>query len=298
MKAGTAAGTTRLRKHDVVNPLQAGVVRSLLGMALSLICCAAAQAQMVAPGPPLRIFAAGSLAGSFDAMLAAFDTPSGATPVYGPAGALRRRIEHGEAADLFASADMAQPYRLAKTRHAGPVVLFARNRMCAIGRRSLGLAPGNLLSRLLDPAVTLATSTPGADPSGDYAWAIFKRADAVRPGAEAVLDAKAQQLLGHPGAAPLVAGHGMAEGVFLSGRADVLIGYCSGAAALEHAVPDLVALPFPRPLDVSVPYGLIVLSDNPAAMRFALFVLSAAGQTILARHDLIPVTVPNGSSPS
>ena len=170
-------------------------------------------------------------------------------------------------------------------------MLFARNRMCAIGRRSLDLTPDILLSRLLDPGVKLATSTPGLDPSGDYAWAIFKRAGQVHPGAQALLEGKAQQLLGHPGAPPLVAGHGTAEGVFLSGRADVLIGYCSGAGALEHAVTDLVAVPFPQPLDVSVPYGLIVLSDRPAAMRFALYVLSDAGQAILAQHGLIPVTL-------
>lgn len=272
--------------------------QGLLGLVLLLACCTANSAQTTGPRQPLRIYAAGSLASSFNALLTAFGTPpgTGASPTYGPAGALRERLERGEAADLFASADMTQPYRLAKEGRGGPVVLFARNRMCAIGRRSLGLTSDNLLSRLLDPSVKLATSTPGTDPGGDYAWAIFKRADQVHPGAQAVLEGKAQQLLGRPGAAPLIAGHG-AEGVFLSGRADVLIGYCSGAGAIEHAVPDLVAVPFPRPLDVSVPNGLIVLSDSPAAMRFALFILSDAGQAILAQHGLIPVTLLENPSP-
>lgn len=269
-------------------------------MALLFGSCTASSAQTAISQQPLRIYAAGSLASSFNALLTAFGTPPGTTasPTYGPAGVLRVRLEHGETADLFASADMTQPRRLAKEGHGGAVVLFARNRMCAIGRRSLGLTSGNLLSRLLDPAVKLATSTPGADPSGDYAWQIFKRADQVHPGAQAVLVGKAEQLLGHPGGAPLVAGHGAAEGVFLSGRADVLIGYCSGADAIEHAVPDLVAVPFPRQLEVDVPYGLIVLSDSPVAMRFTLFILSDAGQTILAQHGLIPVTLSDSPSPS
>jgi len=60
----------------------------------------------------------------------------------------------------------------------------------------LWLTPANMLDRLLDPAVRLATSTPGADPGGDYAFAVFARAEAIRAGARAALEAKAQQLYG------------------------------------------------------------------------------------------------------
>jgi len=38
-----------------------------------------------------------------------------------------------------------------------------------------------------------------------------------------------------------------------------------------------------------------VLSGKPDAARFALFVLSEQGQAILARHGLIPVTLPAGA---
>jgi hypothetical protein len=34
--------------------------------------------------------------------------------------------------------------------------------------------------RLLDPPVRVATSTPGADPSGDYAWQLFDKPDDSR----------------------------------------------------------------------------------------------------------------------
>lgn len=39
-----------------------------------------------------------------------------------------------------------------------------------------------------------------------------------------------------------------------------------------------------------------MLSANPAAARFALFVLSEPGQAILAQHDLVPVTLPAGQA--
>ena len=128
-------------------------------------------AQSAGASAPLRIYAAGSLTSAFNALLDALGTPPGvaAQPTYGPSGILRERLERGEPADLFASADMGQPQRLADAGRGTPVVLFARNRMCALGRGALGLTQANLLDRLLDPAVKLATSTPGADPGGDYA---------------------------------------------------------------------------------------------------------------------------------
>ena len=271
-------------------PMHAFLRRVALGAALLLPAIGPALAQG-SETSPLRVYAAGSLSGSFNALLTAFGTPPGvaAQPTYGPSGVLRERLERGEPADVFASADMGQPRRLADAGHGMPVVMFARNHMCALGRGSLGLTPANVLDRLLDPAVRLATSTPVADPGGDYAWAVFARADRVHPGAKATLEGKAQQLVGGPSMAPLMPGQGPSEGVFLSGRADVMLGYCSGADALRRAVPDLAAVPMPPDLEVGPEYGLIVLSANPAAARFALFVMSEPGQAILARYGLIPV---------
>ena len=75
----------------------------------------------------------------------------------------------------------------------GPVALFARNRLCALAQPDVEVSPATLLEVLLDPAVRLGTSTPKADPSGDYAWQVFEKAEALRPGSFATLDAKALQ---------------------------------------------------------------------------------------------------------
>lgn len=159
---------------------------------------------------PLHIYAAGSLTGAFTDIVKAFPAAEGdvATPVFGPSGVLREKIEHGDRVDVFASADMTQPRTLARSHSGSSVVMFTRNRLCALGRSSAGLTSDTLLDRLLDPSVRLATSTPGADPGGDYAWAVFARAEAVHPGAEAMLQAKAMKLVGGPNSVPLVAGRG------------------------------------------------------------------------------------------
>ena len=278
--------------------LQLGLCRALLGAALLLPPVASSLAQDAKPSGTLRVYAAGSLTGPFNALLQAFGTPPGeaSQPTYGPSGALRERLERGEAADLFASADMGQPRRLASTGHGTPVVLFARNRMCALARERLGITPANVLDRLLDPAVKPATSTPVSDPGGDYAWAVFARAERLHPGAKATLEGKAQQLVGGPSMAPLVPGQGPSEGVFLSGRADVMLGYCSGTDGLRRAVPDLVAVPLPPELEVGPEYGMTLLSDSPAAARFALFIMSEPGQAILAQYGLLPATLPAGQA--
>jgi molybdate transport system substrate-binding protein len=164
--------------------------------------------------------------------------------------------------------------------------------MCALGRTTLGLTPDNLLNRLLNPSVRLATSTPGADPGGDYAWAVFARAEKIHPGAQAILQAKAMKLVGGPNTPPLVPGRGAVEGVFLTDHADVMLGYCSSGEPVIREIPGLANVPLPPPLTVGPAYGLVVLSDNPLAARFALFVLSEQGQTILRQYGFDPIGLP------
>jgi molybdate transport system substrate-binding protein len=262
------------------------LTRVLFGVGATLLPCAVS-------AQTIHIFAAGSLTAAFTEMVQAFPAPPGsvAPPVFGPSGLLRQQIEHGAPADILASADMAQPRALA---HDGPgrlVVMFTRNRLCALGRAGLGLTQDNLLDRLLDPKVRLATSTPGADPGGDYAWAVFARAEVVHPGARATLEAKAMKLVGGPQTPPLAPGHGAVQGVFLANRADVMLGYCSGSGPVMQEIPGLTNVVLPPALTVGPAYGLVVLSDRPLASRFALFVMSEQGQMILQRHGFDPIGV-------
>ncbi len=164
---------------------------------------------------PIRIYAAGSLGAVMGELIAASGLPKEAVAplVFGPAGALRERLTGGETADLFASADLAQPRAVARGPAAW-VVPFARNRMCILAPEKLGLTANTLLDRLLSPALRLAASTPGADPGGDYARAVFARADALHPGAREALTKKALLLLGGPGSMTPQPGHSPAATIF------------------------------------------------------------------------------------
>ncbi len=248
---------------------------------------------------PLRLLAAGSLTQAMGAVAEAFAATPGGQRVetgFGPSGLLRERIKHGEApADVFFSASLEHATRLEQAgRTAAPAVVFVRNRLCLLVRPGLAVAPNAVLDTLLDPAVKLGTSTPRADPSGDYAWALFARAEAVRPGSRAALEAKAQQLVGGPNSAVPPPGVGAVGWHFREGRADVFLGYCTSGAQAAREVPGLTVQDLPDALAVGADYGLALLSPRPEAVRLALFTLSPAGQAILARHGFTPVADARG----
>jgi len=172
---------------------------------------------------PVLLHAAGSLRDALNKVAAAFEKSTGieVAATYGASGTLREQIERGALAQVFASANMEHPLALAQAGHSGPVTLFARNRLCALARPGLTVTPATMLDRMLDPQVKLGTSTPRADPSGDYAWEVFRKADAIREGAFATLSRKALQLTGSPISPAAPVGRNLYGTLVAQGRADL-----------------------------------------------------------------------------
>jgi molybdate transport system substrate-binding protein len=242
--------------------------------------------------PTVQIFAAGSLRGVVSELAAQAGPALGieVKSSFGGSGSMRERIEKGEPADLLMSADLGSPEKLeAQGRTVVPAIAFARNRMCIVSRKADGVTAANLINRLLSAKVRLKTSTPIADPSGDYAWSIFKRIEALHPGAQAILERKAQasmQLV----ATPANPTQSAAAALFATHAIDMSVTYCSGSAALEKEMPELTSLVVPANIDPHPIYGVAVLSTRPEVMRLALFLLSEKGQAIVAQQSLVPLT--------
>ncbi|PFH08882.1 molybdenum ABC transporter molybdate-binding protein [Collimonas sp. PA-H2] len=235
---------------------------------------------------PLKVFAAGSLTGPLTVLAKQFEADTGAPVelVFGPSGLLLERIEQGEPVDVFASANMAHPRQLAREGKATPPLVFARNRVCVLARPELQLNTENLLAKLLDPAVNIGTSTPKADPGGDYAWILFAKAGKVQPGASELLEGKAQQLVGGKNSPPAPAGQDAAKYFLERKQVDAFIGYCSSRQTTHDARFTKVELP--AELAVSADFGLTVLNprsgSHDTAYRFALFLLTPeARQTLV-----------------
>ena len=268
-----------------------------IALSATLFTTGAVQAQPAQSGlAPLVVYAAGSTTGALGAMLKRYAAETGVQTrlSVGPAGLMLDKIEGGDPVDVFVSANMAHPKRLSAEHKSGATVVFARNRICISSRPSLGLTPPNLLDKLLDPKVRIGTSTPKADPGGDYAFALFDKADTVRPGASRTLRAKAMQVVG--GRVEASAPKSSPSGNALAGLdrygVDVMIGYCS-----HHGLePDtsVTQVEVPPELAIPVDYGMTALTTSPdpsrraAAAQLALYLMSPEVQALMVPYGFIP----------
>jgi len=236
---------------------------------------------------PVQLYAAGSLRSALTEIAASFEAATNVKvqAKFGASGTLKDQIADGARADVFASANMEHPQALAGARKSGPVVLFARNRLCALARPGVAVETATLLDRVLDPNVKLGTSTPRADPSGDYAWEVFRKADKLRPGAFAALERKALKLVGGPDAPTAPPGRTVYGMLITDGKADIFLTYCTNAAEAKMDVAGAQIVALPEELAVGADYGLTVIAQaQPDAYRFAMYILSSDGQRVLSKH--------------
>lgn len=239
----------------------------------------------------MRVYAAGSLRAAFTRVAAAFKAKGGEEVrfEFGPSGTLRDRLAKGAAADVFASANMEHPRSLAEAGKAGVVRMFARNQLCALAPANFGITSDNLLDRLLDPAIRVGTSTPKADPSGDYAWVFFERAEKLRVGAFEKLSKKALQLVGGPASPKPPADRTLYGLLMAQGAADIFLTYCTNAVLAQKEEPSLATITLPEALAVGAEYGLVVMSGaSPGGEVFARFLLGPDGQALLASTGFSP----------
>lgn len=235
----------------------------------------------------VSLYAAGSLKASLSDVSRDFEKRTGHTVknTFAPSGLLRQRIEAGEPAQVFASANMKHPETLFKAGKAGTVTMFARNKLCAIARGGMKVDTDTLLEVLLDPKVRVGTSTPKADPSGDYAWKLFEKAGAVKPGAFETLDKKAEKLTGGPTSEKAPKGRNPYGWVMETKKPDLFLTYCTNAVLAKKEMPSLKIVQVPDTLAVGADYGLTVIKGAPAvAEELAAYILSDAAQQVLRAY--------------
>lgn len=236
------------------------------------------------------VYAAGSLREALGEIAQAWQQHGG-HPVkltFGASGLLRQQIEEGATAQVFASADMEHPAQLAKSGAWQEPVTFARNALCALASPSAQVTQDTLLTTILRSDVKLGTSTPKSDPSGDYAWQLFRMADRLQPGAYAVLDRKAIKLAGAADSPKPPGGRLVYAWAVDTRQADVFLTYCTNALAATREVASLQVIQLPPNLRVDAAYGMAVRRDaGNDAREFVDFVLAPAGQEILKRHGFL-----------
>lgn len=261
-------------------------------MRVALITLAILATTGPAMSETVQLYAAGSLRLALTDVAKAYESASGnkVEAKWGASGLLKNEIAAGAKTDLFASANMEHPKALHDAGKSGAVVLFTRNRLCALAKPGLTVDTAKLLDRMLDPGVKLGSSTPKADPSGDYAFEVFAKAEALKPGARAALEKKALLLVGAADSAVPPSGRTAYGWHVAEGRADIFLTYCTNALAAQKENPTQQIVALPEQLSVGADYGLTVMKGAPpAAQAFAQFIVSPDGQKIMTGHGFAAV---------
>ncbi|MBD2730116.1 molybdate ABC transporter substrate-binding protein [Nostoc sp. FACHB-892] len=273
--------------------------------AFSLIACAVS-VTLPTQALAVKLYGAGSLRDSLTEVAESFNERYGilVETRFGPSGLTREFIEQeffetGKSADVFASADIDNPQTLFQEGLSKSVVNFTSNRMTAVVRSGLGITSDNLLDFLLKSEIKLGTSTPVADPSGNYAWQIFDKADQVTPGSSQILKDKALQLVGgNPNA--LIVPNGKNNLVYFleeTKQADIFLSYYTSGktAQATEGGENLQIVELPYYLATKANYGLTTLKNaDPDGEKLAEYILSQKGQGILAKYGF---TAPSTSVP-
>jgi ABC-type molybdate transport system substrate-binding protein len=232
------------------------------------------------------VYAAGSLRAPLTDLAREFERATGntVTLTFGASGLLRDRINSGERVDVFASANMEHPQSLAALGWTPKGERFARNKMCMLAASNVDVTTETALATMLDPRVKIGTSTPKADPSGDYAWEVFRKADGVEAGAFATLSAKARQLTGGPQSPP-PSGRNVYGSLVATGDADIFLTYCTNAEQARQEMPAMQVIKLPAAPGVGADYGVAVRHDASMPARdFAAYLRSADGFKRLASY--------------
>lgn len=230
----------------------------------------------VAAAGDITVSAAASLGNAFKEAAQAFEVQNPGSKVLlntAASGALLQQMAKGAPVDVFASADQetmdqaqAQGLVVAASRRD-----FARNTLLLVQPAGSQLVLRSLKD-LTQPAVTrVAIGNPASVPVGRYAQDALEAAKLwPQVNAKAVNTLNVRQSLDY----------------VARGEVDAGFVYATDAAL----VPGKVTVAFSVPLQQSIRYPLATTTAaaNPAqASRFVAFILSPAGQAILARYGFL-----------
>ncbi|MFN6571617.1 substrate-binding domain-containing protein [Dendronalium sp. ChiSLP03b] len=260
----------------------------------------AATFKEISPTKPdkVTLFGAGSLRGALSEVAKNFENVAGVTveTSFAFSGLQRERIENGQKADVFASADISNPLTLYQKGLSGPVINFTNNRLVAVTNSDSQLTTDNFLQQFLSNVDKIGTFPPLSDPLGAYTQDVYRKADAILPGSLQNLNEKSiffTQELVPPDkftSGGLIA-WGLQEAP-LELKVDAFISYYTSALAALEISPNLKVVELPENLAIKADYGLTVLKDaGPKGQELADYILSSDGQKVLVKYGFSPLGV-------
>jgi molybdate transport system substrate-binding protein len=232
-----------------------------------------------APADEVTVYAAASLTDVFEELAAAYTEETGVTVVlsFDASSALRAQITEGAPADVFASADLANPQALAdEGLTAGDPTVFTRNALTIV-------TPAD--AEAVDDWTDLATPglrivAAGEDvPITGYANELVANLDSHADAPAGFADAYAANVVSREDNVRAV----LAK--IELGEGDAAIVYETDAASTDA----VSSLEVPGSANVVAEYAAVVVADAaPGAAEFVAWLAEEPAQRILASHGFGP----------
>ena len=137
---------------------------------------------------------------------------------------------------------------------------------------------------LLDENLRVGTSTPLADPCGDYSWQLFDNIEQVYPTQGLRLKQQALQLVGgSQTSVPIPQGEIASAYLLGKGYADLFIGYAHYQNQLAQN-PDLLSIEIDPAFNPKAIYVAGLLNETPTNQQLFDFLSSTKGQKIIQQN--------------
>ena len=199
------------------------------------------------------------------------------------AGVLKGDIEEGAPCDVFLSANGKFQRQLKHKGFLKSYEVFAYDYLAAATpyNNPAGITPSNLIQKLMDPNVALTTSSPHADPAGDYTWKMFRIINRRFPGAFKKITGHVNHLLDAALVMP----------VLESGNTDLGILYASQLLELKRSGAKINIITIPKKYNTKAKFTASVLNQSKyksLGEDFIKLLFSKRGKKILKYWGFTP----------
>ncbi len=200
------------------------------------------------------------------------------------AGVLKGDIEEGAPCDVFLSANGKFQRQLKHKGFLKSYEVFAYDYLAAATpyNNPAGVTPSNLIQKLMDPNVALTTSSPHADPAGDYTWKMFRIINRRFPGAFKKITGHVNHLLDAALVMP----------VLESGNTDLGILYASQLLELKRSGAKINIITIPKKYNTKAKFTASVLNQSKYKSLdedFIKLLFSKKGKKILKYWGFTPL---------
>jgi molybdate transport system substrate-binding protein len=199
------------------------------------------------------------------------------------AGVLKGDIEEGAPCDIFLSANGKFQRELKNKGFLKSYKVFAYDYLAAATpyNNPAEVTSSNLIQKLMDSNVSLTTSSPHADPAGDYTWKMFGIINRRFPGAFGKITGHANHLLDAALVMP----------VLESGNTDLGILYTSQLLELKRSGAKINIIPIPKKYNTKAKFTASVLNQSEyksLSGDFIKLLFSKRGKNILKYWGFTP----------